>query len=81
MTKWEKLNLKIQILNIAFEGERHYRILHDEYVPVLYMSDKSVEYPRAYGLKNIDEYISVTFKTLPSKRDNVVDNFLKEEVF
>ena len=80
MTKWEKLNLKIKILNIVFEGERHYRILHEDYTPVLYMSDNGVEYPRAYGIKNIDEHIAVTFKSMPS-RCNVAINFLREEVF
>ena len=80
MTKWEKLNLKIEILNIAFKGERHYRIIHEDYEPVLYMSSGGVEYPRAYGLKNIDQYVSSSFKCYPSKCNDVI-NFFREEVF
>ena len=80
MEKWEKLDLKIEILNTVYEGERHYRILHDdEGTPVLYMLSGGTEYPRARGISNIDYYISTAFKCNPSKCNDLI-NFLREEI-
>lgn len=81
MEKWEKLNLKIEILNTIYEGERHYRILHDDdCTPILYMQSEGVDYPRARGITNIDYYISTAFKANPSKCNDLI-NYLRKEVF
>ncbi len=80
MEKWEKLNIKIQLLNIVYEGERHYTILHENYTPILYMNNGSVNYPLASGIDNIDKHLSMAFTCYPSRCNNVI-NFLRKEVF
>ena len=81
MTKYEKLILKVQIINIIFEKDNiHYYIDHEkDYTPVLWKTTDEGTERIAKGINNIDYHMTLLFG-FPSICSQVAD-MLKERVF
>lgn len=85
MEKWEKLNLKIEILNLLGDTEKErveYRLVHDkERTPILYRFVEGVGTPVARGIDVIDSRISQLFTIDSSLGEQLIERFLIEDIF
>ena len=85
MEKWEKLNLKIEILNLLGDSQKErkeYRIVHDkECTPILYLFTEGVGTPIARGTDVIDSRVSSVFAKNPSLGEWLIKSFLREDIF
>lgn len=81
MTKYEKLILKIQILNIILRKyNTHYHIDHDrDCTPVLWITTDEGSKKMTYGIEAIDKHIAALFEHQSVIAH--VTNMLKERIF
>ena len=83
MTKLEKLNTKIQLLNMTQENafvKRHHEIIHEEdCTPVLYSYINGCGVSVAKGIENIDRYVAKYFNEMSElKKKSIIDLLGKE---
>ena len=81
MTKYEKLILKIQIINAIFEKDNiHYHIDHEkDYTPVLWKTTDEGTERITDGINSIDYHMTLLFG-FSSILEQVAD-MLKERIF
>lgn len=80
MTKWEQLNLKLQLVNLNLEVG-HYFIDYDANgKPVLYWTSDKLIQEVAHGIESIDAKLASIFEIGLVKMDCIV-RFLKGRIF
>ena len=80
MTKFEKLTLKIQLLNINLTTEHYYLDYDNKGNPILCWTDGEHIQEDAHGIDAIDVRITSIFSNFDSKM-NAVIQFLKGRLF
>ena len=80
MTKWEKLNLKLQLVNLNLEVDRYFIDYDSKGTPVLYWTDGESIQEDSHGIEEIDDRLADIFITFETKV-KCVTNFLKERIF
>ena len=84
MTKLEKLNTKIQILNMMHENpfvRRHHEIIHEEdCTPVLYSYINGCGVSVAKGIENIDKYVAKYFNEMSESKKRSIIVLLGKEL-
>ena len=80
MTKFEKLKIKIQLLNINLTTEHYYLDYDNEGTPILYWTDGDYIQECAHGIDAIDVKATSIFSTFDNKMFEVA-KFLKGRIF
>lgn len=80
MTKWEQLNLKLQLVNLNLEVDRYYIDYDKNGKPVLYWTNGETIQEDAHGIEAIDVRLASIFEICDAKMDRIV-RFLKGRIF